>query len=501
MTEDLLGQLRERLGEYVDLRHAGALLHWDQEVFMPPKGAEARGRQLATLSGLAHRFFTAPETGDLLKALEDRRDSLDPDAAKLVEVASYDYGRATRLPEAFVREFAEEQSKAYHVWVKARKESDFRQFEPNLARIVELNRRKADYMGYEGTPYNALLEDYERGVTAETIAPIFETLAREQRDLVQRITNASQRPRAPWLKRDWSEDAQWAFSIRILEDIGYDMEAGRQDRSVHPFTTAFDVNDVRITTRLAKDDPFSGLMGSLHEGGHALYEQGYSAKDWRTPLAGPVSLGIHESQSRMWENCVGRSLPFWERYAPVMREYFPEALEGVGAEQIYAAVNTVEPSLIRVEADECTYNLHIILRFEIERALIEGELAVADVPAAWNGKVSDFLGLETPDDARGCLQDIHWSHGAMGYFPTYALGNLYAAQILERILEELPGLWDHVRAGEFQPLLQWLRARIHQQGRRYTAAEMIAEVTGKPPESGPFLRYLAEKYTPLYGLR
>ena len=318
--------------------------------------------------------------------------------------------------------------------------------------------------------------------------------------MVKRIVNAPDQPDLEWLDQDWDEQAQWAFTIEVLEDMGYDFEAGRQDRSVHPFTTNFDLYDVRVTTRVNRRGLFSALMGSIHEGGHALYEQGFQAKDQRTVLAQAVSLGLHESQSRMWENMIGRSRAFWEHYTLKLRARYPGQLEGVTPQQIYRAINRVEPSLIRVEADECTYNLHIIMRFEMEMALLGVDLSVREIPEAWNAKIKECLGLEVPDDAQGCLQDIHWSHGSLGYFPTYALGNLYAAQLFEQILEDVPALWNHVARGDFQPLLAWLRGHVHHIGRRKTAVEIVHDATGKAPGSEAFLRYLEEKYTALYGL-
>jgi carboxypeptidase Taq len=498
-TENLLETFRARLGEVMDLRAAAAVLQWDMEVCMPPKGAPARGRQLATLSALAHRLFTADEMGRLLEDLRDSRESLTLDQAKLVEETAYDYERARQLPETFVERFSEEQSRAYEVWTKARAASDFEQFRPNLETMVDLLRQKAEYHGYADTPYDALLEDYERGALTKEVAAVFAALAPKQRDIVARIAaKAVQTPQ--WIDQEWDEQAQWDFSLRVLRDMGYDFEAGRQDRSVHPFSTNFDIHDVRITTRVDPRELFSCLTGSMHEGGHALYEQGFDEADRRTTLAAAPSLGMHESQSRMWENTIGRSLPFWRHYAPALRAAHPGKLDRVSPEELHRAINRVAPTFIRVEADECTYNLHIILRFEIEVALIEGTLQVADVPAAWNEKMRDYLGLDVSDDAHGCLQDIHWAHGGMGYFPTYALGNLYAAQIFERIERDMPDLWDQVGQGSFQPLLGWLREHIHRFGRRKSAAQLVADITGEAPGHEAFLRYLERKYGAIYEL-
>jgi len=495
-----LEDFRERLGEVFDVRSALALLHWDQEVYMPPKAGPARGRQLATLSAFEHRLFTSEEMGRLLDELTAAADQLDPDDARLVAETRYDYERATRLPEAFVHRFAEEQSKAYLAWVTARKQSDFALFRPHLATLAELLRQRADYLGYEGSPYNALLEDYERGMTAELLRPIFVVLVSRQQALVARIAAAGDPADFTWLEQEWEEPAQWEFSLRVLRDMGYDFEAGRQDKSVHPFTTNFDLYDVRVTTRINPRELFAGLMGSIHEGGHALYEQGFQTKDQRTTLAQAPSLGIHESQSRLWENLIGRSRAFWEHYAPVLRQHYPGKLDNVTSDQIYRAVNRVQPSLIRVEADECTYNLHIVLRFEIEVALIEGRMSVDEVPEAWNAKMKEYLGVVVPDDAHGCLQDIHWSHGSMGYFPTYALGNLYGAQLFEKVVEDIPDLWAQVAKGDIQSLLTWLRRNVHQYGRRKTAVDIIRVATGAAPGPQAVLRYLERKFSAIYPL-
>lgn len=499
MVNEQLNSFREALGQVIDLNAAISLLHWDMEVSMPPKGADARGQQLATLSALAHRQFTAPQFGDQLAQLSDA-DELTADEAKLVAETLYDYDRATRLPESFVKKFAEEQSKAYQAWTAAREKSDFKAFEPHLKIVIDLLREKADLMGYEGSPYNALLEDYERGMTAEQLQPIFKDLATKQSALVERIVNAPDQPDTAWTDREWDTQDQWDFTLQVLEDMGYDFEAGRQDKSVHPFTTNFDLYDVRVTTRVHPRELFSALTGSIHEGGHALYEQGFRAEDQRTTLAQSPSLGVHESQSRMWENMIGRSLPFWEHYAPAIQKQFPGQLDGITPEQFYRAINIVDPSFIRVEADECTYNLHIILRFEIEVALIEGTLQVADIPEVWNAKMKQYLGLDVTDDAMGCLQDIHWSHGSIGYFPTYALGNLYAAQLFAAIGEAIPDLWDPVGKGDFTLLLGWLRENVHQHGRRKTAVEIVRDATGREPASDAYLAYLEAKYGELYGI-
>lgn len=490
-------QLKDRMGEVIDLRSAIALLQWDQEVNMPPKAGEARGRQLATLSAIAHERFTSPEFGGLLAAAE-RESSLTEDDTCIVRETRHDFDHATKLPTEFVEKLAGEESSAYEAWTQARAVSDFSLFESHLQTLVDLLRKKADYLGYAESPYDALLNEFERGMTAAQLREIFSVIATEQSALVAEVMQSPNQPDVSWVEQDYSEQAQWDFTLRVLKDIGYDFEAGRQDKSVHPFTTNFDLYDVRVTTRIDPRDPFSALTGSVHEGGHALYEQGFLERDRRTVLAEGVSLGIHESQSRMWENMIGRSQPFWKHYHGAFVEAHAPRLNGRTPEDFYRAINRVTPSLIRVEADECTYNLHIILRFEIEVDLIEGRLKVSDVPEAWNAKVKQYLGLDVPSDSQGCLQDIHWSHGAMGYFPTYALGNLYAAQLFEQIETDLPSIWQQVEAGEFSGLLGWLREHIHHHGRRILPAQLVERATGKPPSPKPYLNYLRKKYGALY---
>ncbi|HUW59484.1 MAG TPA: carboxypeptidase M32 [Candidatus Bathyarchaeia archaeon] len=492
--------LREMLGSIADIRSALALLEWDQETHMPPRGGDARANQIATVSAIAHREFTNPALGDILDELHDKAGEIDPDDAVLVAETLYDYNRARKLPERFVQELAQEQSRAFQTWVKARAESNWPLFRPHLEKIVDLLRQKAEFLGYQGSPYNALLEEFERGMTAEQLREIFNNLGARQSKLVKEIADSGRQPGGAWLDQHWQEQVQWDFTMLVLKDLGFNLQAGRQDKSLHPFTTTIDITDVRITTRIDSRNPFKALDGTVHEFGHALYEQNFLEKDRGTPLANAPSLGLHESQSLGWENMIGRSLPFWTHYTPLLQQQFPGHLDNVTAQQVYRVVNRVEPSLIRVDADECTYNLHIIVRFEIETALIEGKMNVAEVPEAWNAKVKQYLSIDVPDDAHGCLQDVHWAHAAMGYFPSYALGNLYAAQMFEVIQRDLPNLWDNVREAEFGPLREWLRGHVHVHGRRKTARQLVKEISGKEPSSEPYLSYLETKYSKLYGL-
>lgn len=485
-------RLRELLAEIHDLSAAMSLLEWDMEVMMPPKGAVARGAQLATLAAIRHRLQTSPELARLLDDLARR--TTDSDEARLVAEARHDYERATKLPESFVRRFAEAQSAGYNAWLGAKANSDFAAFRPHLETLLELAREATGHYGYEGSPYNALLDNFERGMRAERLRPLLADLAARQKQLVARIVEHQAPRNDAWLEGTWDIAAQRAFSLRVLADMGYDLDAGRLDTAPHPFCTHFDIQDVRITTRYDERDPFSALFSTMHEAGHALYDQGFDPAWNRTPLADAPSLGIHECNSRMWENIVGRSEAFWTHYLPVLREHFPGRLDGVSVGQVLGVVNRVAPSLIRVESDECTYNLHVIARFELEMDLIEGRLAVADLPEAWNARYREYLGIEVPDDAHGCLQDVHWSHGMFGYFPTYTLGNLYAAQVFETACAEMPTLWDDIAAGRLLPLREWLRTKIHLVGRRHMAPDIVRSITGSEPAADAFLAYLERKF-------
>ncbi len=497
--EERVLQLRTRLGEICDVSATVSMLHWDQQTYMPPKAGEGRGKQIATLSALRHRLFTSSEMTHLLESFRDDLENLPDDSRPLVEVTLYDFDRDAKLPEDFVQELAQSESNAFEAWVQAHERSEYSIFQPHLEKLVDLQKRKTDYLGFEGESYNALLEGYERGMTTERVSAVFQEIGHAQSELVQAISE-TEPPSYHWLAQVWKQQNQWDFGMKVLSDIGYNFSSGRQDLSAHPFTTTFGPQDVRVTTRVHEDDLFSALMSTLHEGGHALYEQGFEEADERTFLAEAASLGIHESQSRMWENMIGRSLPFWEHYLLYFRQSFPGQLDSVDAIDVYKAINRVERSLIRVEADECTYNLHVILRFELEREMLSGNLKPRDLPEAWNAKIEKYLGIPVPDDANGCLQDVHWSSASFGYFPTYALGNLYAAQLFEKILEEIPDFWSHIESGDFKPLLSWLRDRVHRHGRRLTTPEIIQQATGSELESQPYINYLKNKYEPLYGI-
>ncbi len=499
--EEKLQRLKTLLGEVVDLYRAGAVLGWDQETYMPPGGAAHRGQQLATLSRVAHIKFTSEEIGQLLEDLEEYAKSLDPDSdeARLIKVTRREYDKATRVPPDLVAEMSKTASEAQGAWREAREASDFAKFRPYLERLVDLKRAYAQLFAPYDHIYDPLLDDFEPGMKTAEVQAIFATLRPQQVELIRAIAG---RPQVEdgFLHQPFDEQKQWDFGVEVLTRFGYDWTRGRQDKSAHPFTTSFGMHDVRITTRVDPRHLTPALFGSLHEGGHALYEQGIDPRLDRTPLARGASLAVHESQSRLWENLVGRSWAFWEHFYPQLQERFPSQLGEVSLEDFYKGINKVQPSLIRVEADEATYNLHIMLRLELEIALMEGSLEVKDLPEAWNARMQEYLGLTPPNDAQGVLQDIHWSMGALGYFSTYALGNLISVQLWEQIQSDIPDLEAQIRRGEFEPLLTWLREHVHRHGAKFEPQELVQRVTGSPITPEPYLRYLRQKYGAIYGL-
>lgn len=480
------------------LDSTAALLDWDSETYMPEGGLAVRAEQLTMLARLAHERRTSKELCDLLDRLDDNADD-DAAAANVREVRRL-VRRATKIPRRLVERIAHATTLAKPAWAKARKESAFDQFAPHLEGLLDLKRQVADAIGFDGERYDALLDEYEPGATAAELTRVFSSLRAPLADFVARIAGAKRHPDFSILERRFPVETQKLWSRQMAEIIGFDFKRGRIDVSTHPFCSGTGPGDVRLTTRYQERFFSPAFFGTLHEAGHGLYEQGLPAEHVFTPRGQAVSLGIHESQSRLWENLVGRSRPFWERFYPQCQVAFPEALADVSLDAFYGAINTVRPSPIRVEADEVTYNLHIILRFELERDLLEQRLAVKDVPAAWNQRMRELLGITPKDDAEGCLQDIHWSMGAFGYFPTYALGNLYASQFFAAAGRAIPDLAGQTRRGEFKPLLAWLRTSIHEHGMRYRAHELVKKITGAPLSIEPFMRHLYEKFSPIYEL-
>ncbi len=491
-------QLKEILGEVSDLDRAGSVLGWDQNVNMPPGGAEARGQQLATLGKIAQEKFVDDKVG---KLIDDLKNEFEPgsDEADMIRVTARNYDKAKRVPAEFVAEQAIVTSKAFEAWVEAKGKSDFSIFRPHLEKVVELVQRYISFFPVGNHPYDTLLDDYEPGMKTSEVQEIFSGLRTKQVDLIKRISAVKQ-VKDDFLHKKYNEKKVWDFGEAIITKFGYDWKRGRQDKAPHPFETTFSVNDVRITNRFEADNPLSTLFSAMHEAGHAMYEQGVNPAFERTPLQSGTSLAVHESQSRMWENLVGRSLPFWEHFFPEIKKIFPAQLEGVSLKSFYKAINKVEPSLIRVNADEATYNLHIMLRLELEIGMVDGTMKVKDLPEIWNTKMKEYIGVTPPNNAQGVLQDIHWSGGSIGYFSTYALGNLVSAQLWEKINKDIKDLDEQIRRGKFDELLAWLHDKIHVYGHKYDPQDLVQKVTGSKIDSAAYVRYLTRKYTDIYGL-
>jgi carboxypeptidase Taq len=499
--EEKIDRLKEILHEIVDLGHASALLDWDQRVNMPPDSAQDRGNQLATIEKLAHQKATTEELGKLLEDLSTYAKQLDPDSddTRLIKVSKRNYNKSTKVPTEWVGEFAKEQTLASSVWEKAKPKSDFSSFQPHLEKLVELRRQYADFFKPYDHVYDPLLDDFEPGMKTAEVQAIFNELRPKQVELIKTI---SQQPQVDnsFLYLDYPKEGQLKFGKEVITDFGYDWNRGRQDLSAHPFTTSFGLNDVRITTRVRPKFLNTALFGTLHECGHALYEQGFDQALNRTPLADGASMAVHESQSRMWENLIGRSYPFWKKFYSRLQEVFPSQLGNVDLDTFYKGINKVEPSLIRVEADEATYNLHIMLRLELEIALMEGSIAPAELPEAWNTKMKDYLGIVPPNDAKGVLQDVHWSAGLFGYFPTYAIGNLISAQLWEVMQKDNPVVEKQIEQGNFKEILAWLREHVHRHGAKFEPQELVEKVTGSKINSSAYIRYLKKKFGAIYNL-
>jgi carboxypeptidase Taq len=491
-----LDALTERLMDVNALDMAAAIMDWDQQTYMPKEGANARGEHVGRLSRMRHELFTAEETRKLLEAAKGEAQP-GTDSYAMVRVVNRDLELATKLPADLVAEKVKLASDSHEVWVEARANNDFKTFAPSLERMMDLSRREAEYLGYKEHIYDALLDQYEEGATAAEARSMFDAIRGPQVELVKDI-QALPETDDSWLYGDWDQNSQKEFTESLVQAIGFDFQAGRQDTAPHPFCANFSMSDVRLTTRY-KDYLGSAIFGSLHEAGHGMYEQGSPKHFDRTPLCGGVSLGLHESQSRTWENIVGRSLSFWKFFYPQLQKTFP-ALAGRSVEEFVKAANKVKPSFIRVEADELTYNLHIMVRFELECAMLEGSLAVKDLPEAWNEKYREYLGIVPSTDSEGCLQDVHWSGGLVGYFPTYSMGNLLSYQIWKALEQDVPNTDELMERGEFKPILDWLKLKVYSQGRRYTPKDLVQRVTGKPMGAEDYLEGLGAKYRDIYGL-
>jgi len=496
-----MAAFKAEMGEIWDLNMSASLLGWDQQTYMPRNGALERSEQLATLSKLAHMKSTSQEFGKALDELLVYARTIDPDSddARLIRRAKIDFDKATRVPTEKVAEYARITTMAQEAWVQARTNSDFSIFRPHLERIVELRREYADYFKPYDHVYDPLLDDFEPGLKTAEVKEIFARLRPQQVELIKAIADRPQMEDG-FLHINYDDKKQWDFGVDVITRFGYDWNGGRQDRSAHPFTTSFGIGDVRITTRIIENMVTSALFSTMHEAGHGMYQQGFDKNMQRTILANGASLAVHESQSRMWENLVGRSRAFWRFFYPKLQDTFPTQLVNVSMENFYKAINKVEPSFVRVEADEATYNLHVMLRLELEIALMEGAIKVADLPETWNAKMREYLGITPRNDAEGVLQDVHWSGGMIGYFPTYALGNLISVQLWDVINKDIPDLEAQIEQGQFGTLLGWLREKVHRHGSKFDPQELVQKITGSKIDPQPYVKYLRTKFTDIYGL-
>jgi carboxypeptidase Taq len=495
-TAGLYSSYKTKMQKIADVKYASAVLEWDQETYMPPNGSVHRGRQIATLNEIAHSFLTDEQLGSLLMDLNSSA-GLTAEEKRNAELSLEDYQRNRKLTPAFVRKISEAVHAAYHAWVKARKAKAGTIFLEPLEQLIELKKQQADMLGYKGHPYDALMNEYDKGLTVNIIDNIFKNL---RPALTTILTLVQQHPQVDnsFLHQAFNKDCQWEYGMDMLKKIGFDFDSGRQDISIHPFTTNFSNADVRVTTRIDEND-FSNMTWScIHEGGHALYEQGLPAEHYGLPLSEYCSLSIHESQSRIWENNIGRSKAFWQHNFPGLKTFFPEQLDGVTPQQFFKGINKVQPSLIRTEADELTYHFHVMIRYEIEKLLIEGTITVKDISAYWNELYKKYLGITVPDDLHGYLQDIHWSHGSFGYFATYSTGSLYAAQLYASIKRDHPDTEEQIALGNNKEVLNWLRKNIHSKGRFYTSEELCREATGAYLDAKYFIDYATEKYQNIY---
>jgi carboxypeptidase Taq len=495
-------ECRKRFKDIVAISAAAGLASWDQETMMPPAAVNSRSEQLAALAQVIHQKVVDPKLGRMLKKLSKAPKSLTADERVCVREWLRDYERMVKLPSELVRELARITSLAQNAWIEARKKSDFKLFAPWLKKIVALKREQADAWGYKHTRYDALLDDYEPLMTVAHLDPIMKGLREGLVPIAGAITHSKNIPNMEFLtRRKYDEQQQERICCEMALAMGVNREAFRLDRSVHPFCCGLAPSDVRITTRYDEEWMPQALYGVMHEAGHALYEQGLDEREYGTPLCESVSLGVHESQSRLWENFVGRGRPFINYVFPRLKKYFPGPLSGITRDVFYRAVNCVGATPIRVEADEVTYNLHIVLRYELEKALLDGDISTDDLPSLWNQGMKRLLGITPRNDAQGVLQDTHWAQGLMGYFPTYSLGNIYAAQLWHALRAEVKGVDARIAKGDFKPILLWLRKNIHRHGRRYPPEELIKRATGNSLNPKHFLDYLKEKYGEIYNLK
>lgn len=482
-----------------------AILQWDQETYLPEAGVEERAEQLALLGSLAHERFASAETGRLLDGLGSSSDNpggdekLPPLERDFLKVMRRDYDREKKLPNEFVAEAARAEGLSTAAWSQARRNNDFASFLPHLCTMIELSRRRSVYWGYADNVYDGLLSIYEPGMDSDAVAAVFAPLRERLSILLKKISGAAQ-PDCSFLGKKYKTETQALFSEELMKRLGFNFDRGRIDISAHPFTTTLGSDDVRITTRYFPDNVLSGIFSTIHESGHAFYDMAMPPELRGTRLADGASMGIHESQSRLWENVIGRSHSFWEKFFPVLAGFFPEQLRFVTADNFYRAANCARPSLIRVDADEVSYSLHIILRFELERGLFSGTVKPEDLPKLWRAKMKEIIGVEPETDTKGVLQDIHWSMGSFGYFPSYALGNLYGLQFFSKLRNDIPDIDSRIAAGNFAPIHKWLFENIHKWGRRLDPPDLLKKVTGQSLSVEPFLEYIEKKYSGVYGI-
>lgn len=486
------------MSKIADIQNAAGVLNWDQETYMPPKGANFRAQQLSTLAGIGHELSVSEELGNLLTTLSNDI-SLSEKEKRNIKQSLKNYNQSKKYTTKFVQELSKTISETFQAWQKAKTNNDFKSYAPHLKKLVELKRKECELLGYTEHPYDALIDQYEPETKTKQLEILFADVKNQLVDFVKQIA-AKPQNNDNFMFLKYEKQKQWDFGIELLKQMGYDFEAGRQDISSHPFTTNFSSQDVRVTTRINENDVNEMIWSCIHEGGHALYEQGLPASEYGLPSGEYISLGIHESQSRLWENNVGRSLPYWKNNFPKLQSLFSDNLKNVSAEDFYKAMNIVKPSLIRTSADELTYHFHVLIRFEIEKALIENTLQIDDLPQYWNNKYKEYLGIDVPNDTQGVLQDVHWSHGSFGYFPTYSLGSFYAAQFYAQAKKEVKNLETEIEKGNTQPLLNWLRTNIHQHGKYYTAEQLCEKITGEKLNFKYFMEYAKRKYTYLYSL-
>jgi len=498
MSQPKYDQFKKQMSKVADINFSAAVLSWDQQTYMPKNGAEFRGQQIATLQTMGHEQFVLDDLGILIQ--EASKEPLNEDQKTNIKLIQKDYDRKKKYPHEFVEELANVTASGFSAWHEARSKNEFKIFQPILEKIVELKRKEAKILGYVDHPYNALMEDFEPGLTVAKVDEVFSDVKKELFPFLKEIL-AKPKSRTDFISRHYPKAQQWSFSEKMVRKMGYNFEGGRADFAPHPFCTTFAPGDVRITIRASEDYYNEMFFAAIHEAGHGLYEQGLPMREhYGLPMGSALSLAFHESQSRFWENNVARSRAYWVGNFPELKKEFPDSLKDVTAEEFYKGVNLVEPSFIRVEADELTYHAHVYIRYLIEKALIEGSLEVRDVPKFWNDRYEEYLGIRPSSDAEGCLQDVHWSYGSFGYFPTYSLGSFYSAQIEYAMRKAIPTFDREVESGNLGILLQWLRENIHVHGRKYNSEELLTRISGSGLKFSYFMNYARKKYGEIYGI-